>query len=103
MPVRHVVMWSLKQACDAPRFRELLLSCADCVPGVLSFEVGVRDEASQGNVDVVLVSTFVDDAALQAYQQHPRHLAVSAALGPLRVTRQVLDYAVATGPAGAPA
>ncbi len=92
MTIRHVVMWSLHDAADAPRFKALLDSCATLVPGMLQFEVGIRDAALEGNADVVLVSAFSDQAALDAYQNHPQHKATSAQLGPLRKTRQVLDH-----------
>jgi len=90
--IRHVVIWKLKDAADAPRFKALLDSCAGLVPGMLEFEVGIRGEGLEANADVVLVSTFSDPAALEAYQQHPHHKAVSAQLGPLREARSVLDY-----------
>jgi len=88
----HVVMWKLKNPADAPRFKALLDSCADVVPGIRKFEVGIRADHMEANCDVVLVSVFDDAAALQAYQTHPRHKAVIAELGPLREERHVLDY-----------
>ncbi len=90
--IRHIVMWKLKDAADAPRFKELLDSCRALVLGMHEFEVGIRKDGLEANVDVVLVSTFADSASLDAYQNHPHHKAVSAQLGPLRDTRSVLDY-----------
>lgn len=90
--IRHVVIWKLKRAEDAPRFKALLDSCKALVPGIVEFDVGVRWEGLEANADVVLVSTFTDKSALDAYQNHPQHKAVSAELGPLRETRAVLDY-----------
>lgn len=95
--IRHVVMWQLHDPADAPRFKELLDSCKNLVPGMIEFEVGVRRAPLEANVDVVLVSTFADQAALDAYQNHPHHKAVGAELGKLRRGRHVLDYAVAGG------
>ena len=93
--IRHVVIWTLKDAGDAPRVKALLDSCAALVPGTLGFEVGLRSEGLDANADVVLVSTFADKAALDAYQNHPEHKAVSAQLGPLRASRSVIDFVVA--------
>ncbi|MEN9544683.1 MAG: hypothetical protein RLZZ598_1516 [Pseudomonadota bacterium] len=87
-----MVMWRLKTAADAPRFKALLDSCAHLVPGMLEFEVGIRAEGLEANVDVVLVSRFADAAALDAYQQHPHHRRVGAELGALRLDRHVLDF-----------
>ena len=92
--VRHIVMWSLHDPADAPRFKAELDSCRGLVPGMLSFEVALRPEAEglEASADVLLDSTFADAAALRAYQDHPHHKAVSARIGPLRKTRSVFDY-----------
>jgi quinol monooxygenase YgiN len=90
--IRHLVMWTLKDAADAPRFKAELDSCIGLVPGMRTFEVRLRSEGLEANVDVLLDSTFVDAGALDAYQNHPHHKAVSARIGPLRHTRHVMDY-----------
>lgn len=90
--IRHIVIWGLHKAEDAPRFKELLDSCKAVVPGIEEFEVGIRTEGLEANADVVLVSTFKDAATLAAYQAHPHHQAVLKQLGPLRETRHVVDY-----------
>ena len=90
--IHHVVIWTLKDPADAPRFKALLDSCSDLVPGMLAFDVGIRTPGLEANADVVLVSAFADAAALDAYQQHPAHQAVAAPLGPLRSDRRVVDY-----------
>jgi quinol monooxygenase YgiN len=92
--IDHIVMWRLKNAADAPRFKQLLDSCRELVPGMLRFDVGIRRDGLEANVDVVLVSRFADAAALDAYQQHPHHQAVGAELGPMRIDRHVLDFDV---------
>ena len=92
--IDHIVMWRLKSAADAPRFKQLLDSCRDLVPGMHRFDVGIRQDGLEANVDVVLVSRFADAAALDAYQQHPHHKAVGAELGPMRLDRHVLDFDV---------
>ncbi|MGA0611020.1 Dabb family protein [Caldimonas sp. KR1-144] len=92
--IEHIVMWRLKNAADAPRFKALLDSCRDLVPGMLRFDVGIRREGLEANVDVVLVSRFADAAALDAYQHHPHHKAVGAELGAMRQDRHVLDFDV---------
>ena len=90
--IHHIVLWTLKNPADAARFKALLDSCAAVVPGILAFEVGIRSEGLEANVDVVLVSVFADAAALDAYQKHPHHLGVAAELGGLRAERHVLDF-----------
>ena len=82
--IRHIVIWSLHQPTDAPRFKALLDSCRAIVPGIVEFEVGIRTEGLEANADVVLVSTFENQAVLDAYQVHPHHKDVLAQLGPLK-------------------
>ena len=94
--IRHVVMWKLIDPADAPRFKQLLDTCIGLVPGMIEFEVGIRSTGLDANVDVLLVSSFVDAAALDAYQNHPHHKAVSSQLGPLRESRSVLDHEIVT-------
>lgn len=90
--IRHVVIWTLKDPADAPRFQALLDSCRGLVDGMIEFDTGIRSEGLEANADVLLVSVFRDGAALDAYLQHPHHKAVAAQLGPLRASRCVLDH-----------
>jgi quinol monooxygenase YgiN len=92
--IRHVVMWKLLDAANAQHFKELLNTCAGLVPGMLEFSVSTKEPGLEANVDVMLNSLFADAAALDAYQTHPHHKAISAQLGPLRETRSVLDHEV---------
>lgn len=95
--IHHVVVWTLKNPADQARFIALLETCRGIVPGMRQFTLGGRADPQpagmEGNVDVVLVSQFDSVASLQAYQVHPQHRAVVAQIGPLRTTRQVLDWA----------
>lgn len=93
--IRHVVMWKLIDVGKSAHFKALLDSCAGLVPGMLEFEVSTRALGLEANVDVMLNALFTDAAAVDAYQNHSHHKAVSAQLGPLRETRNVLDHVVA--------
>lgn len=90
--IHHVVIWTLHDSADAPRFKALLDGCANLVAGMSGFEVGIRTQGLEANADVVLISNFTDAAALDAYQNHPQHRAVAAQLGPLRSERRVVDF-----------
>ena len=92
--IKHVVMWKLKNAADAPYFKAQLDTCIDLVPGMRRFEVATRTPELDANCDVVLYSEFEDAAALAAYQNHPHHQQISTGLGALRDTRSVLDYEI---------
>jgi quinol monooxygenase YgiN len=99
--IRHIVMWNLVDATSAARFKAQLDTCRRLVPGIVEWEVGIRQPGLDASVDVVLVSTFADRAALDAYQNHPHHKAVSALIGPWRRTREVLDYDITAARAAA--
>ena len=90
--IKHIVMWKLKNPNDAAAFKARLDTCQGLVPGMRQFEVGVRAPGLEANCDVVLCSAFDDEAALQAYLEHPTHVEVSGFLGSLREARSVLDY-----------
>jgi quinol monooxygenase YgiN len=92
--VKHIVLWTLKNAADAPHFKAQLDSCRQLVPGMLAFEVAIRTAELEANCDVVLYSVFESSAALAAYQNHPHHQHLSSGLGALRETRSVLDYEI---------
>ncbi len=99
--IRHIVLWTLNNPADAPRFKALLDSCTRLVPGIVEFDVGIREVGLEANVDVVLVSTFTNAQQLEAYQNHPQHKAVAAELGTMRSGRHVLDHAIEPGKAAA--
>ncbi len=90
--LRHIVMFKLNQSEDAPKVKALLDSCQNLVPGMHEFDVGIKTDGLDASADVVLVSTFVDAAALAAYQPHPHHQGVVAQIREMASWRQVLDY-----------
>ena len=90
--IKHIVMWTLKNPADIPKMKQLLESCQAVVPGIAAFEVGVRSEGLEANADVVLYSAFESKEVLDAYQDHPDHMAVKAQVKPLCSSRTVVDY-----------
>jgi quinol monooxygenase YgiN len=94
-------MWQLKdfaegadKAANAVKLKQLLDSCADIVPGILKFETAVAAPDLEATYDVVLYSEFESKAALDAYQEHPQHVAVKPFIGAVRQARQCMDYEV---------
>jgi quinol monooxygenase YgiN len=95
----HIVMWKLKdhsegagKAANAAKMKELLNACANIVPGMLRFEVGVAQPGLEATYDVVLYSEFESKEALDAYQQHPQHAALKPFMTAIREARQCMDY-----------
>ena len=99
--IRHIVMWKLRGATPAEkqanidRLRASFHSLRGRVPGLLRLEVGADTSGVDYACDVVLVSDFESQAALDAYASHPEHLRVKSELGDMRMARHQVDYPVA--------
>ena len=65
------------------------------VPGTLAFEVALAEPGYECTYDVVLYSVFESAAALDAYQNHPQHVALKPFVAAVRSERQCMDYHVA--------
>jgi hypothetical protein len=99
--LKHIVMWKLKDAAEgadkatnARLMKEKLDGCAHIVPGILKFEVVLAQPGLEATYDVVLYSEFADKAALDAYADHPEHVALKGFIGAVRSERQCMDYIV---------
>ncbi|MBC7857806.1 MAG: Dabb family protein [Burkholderiaceae bacterium] len=99
--IKHIVFWKLKdqaegadRAANALKMKALLDSCADLVPGIVKFEAALAQPGLEATYDVVLYSEFADRAALDAYQEHPSHVAIKPFIGAVREARQCMDYEV---------
>ncbi len=99
--IKHIVFWKLKdqaegadKAANALKMKAMLDACADLVPGILKFETVLAQPGLEATYDVVLYSEFASKAALDAYQEHPRHVALKPFIGAVREARQCMDYEV---------
>jgi Stress responsive A/B Barrel Domain len=99
--IKHIVMWKLKEhaegadkAANAHKMKALLDACADLVPGTARFEVVLAQPGLEATYDIVLYSEFTSKAALDAYQEHPQHVAVKPFIGAVREARQCMDYEI---------
>jgi quinol monooxygenase YgiN len=98
--IRHIVMWNVRGAtpeekrANIERLQASFHSLRGRVPGLLRLEVGVDTSRVDYACDVVLVSDFESQAALDAYASHPEHLRVKAEVGDMRTQRHQVDYAV---------
>jgi len=99
--IKHIVMWKLKgqaegadRATNAARMKTMLDACAGLVPGILRLEAVLAQPGLEATYDVLLYSEFADRAALDAYQQHPDHVALKPFFGAVREARQCMDYEV---------
>ena len=99
--VKHVILWQLKDEFSAEEkaniragIKEGLEGLAGQIPGLTEIKVQTEMLASS-NVDVMLDSTFVDEAALKGYAVHPAHVEVAdTKVRPYTKTRACIDYEV---------
>ncbi|MCA1326565.1 Dabb family protein [Herbaspirillum sp. alder98] len=99
--IKHIVMWKLKdqaegadRATNMQKMKVLLDGCAGIVPGILKFEAVLAQPGLEATYDVVLYSEFESRAALDAYQDHPEHVAIKPFIGAVREARQCMDYEI---------
>lgn len=99
--LKHIVMWKLKEhaegadkAANAAKMKALLDACSNLVPGILRFETAVAQPGLEATYDVVLYSEFASKAVLDAYQEHPQHVALKPFFGAVREARQCMDYEI---------
>ncbi|WP_211451219.1 Dabb family protein [Collimonas antrihumi] len=97
--LKHLVFWKLKEhaegadkASNAVQMKAMLDGCAGIVPGMLKFEVAIAQPGLEATYDVVLNAEFTSQAALDAYQNHPTHVAIKPFFGAVREARQCMDY-----------
>ena len=99
--LKHIVIWKLKERAEgadrvvnAAKMKALLDACKDIVPGMLKFEVVLAQPGLEATYDVLLYSEFADKAALDAYQEHPQHVALKPFVMAVREARQCMDYEI---------
>ena len=77
----HIVAWKYKET-TSPEKRDEHLSKLRALPGsipeIISFEVGTDILKLERSFHTGLVAKFADRDALDAYTNHPDHLAVAA-------------------------
>jgi hypothetical protein len=99
--LKHIVMWQIKdqaegagKAANALKMKALLDDCAAIVPGILKFETAVAQPGLEATYDVVLYAEFASRSDLDAYQAHPRHVALKPFFSAVRQGRQCMDYEI---------
>ena len=96
--IHHIVMWSLKgsteseKALNIAKLRDAFDSIRGKIPGMTHMQIGVDSSRVEYACDVVLVSAFESQKALDAYALHPEHLRVKDELAGVRVARHQVDF-----------
>ena len=99
--VKHVILWQLKdELSEAEKtavkadIKAGLEELAGQIPGLVEIKVQTEGLASS-NADLMLDSSFKDEASLKGYAVHPAHVAVAdGVVRPNTKLRVCLDYEV---------
>lgn len=99
--VKHIILWQLKdELSDADKtaakaeIKSKLEALAGIIPGLLEIHVNITPLPSS-NADLMLDTTFTDEAALKGYAVHPDHVAVASGIVAPRVKARVcMDFEV---------
>lgn len=99
--VKHIILWQLKDALSADEkikvkadIKAGLEGLAGQIPGLKEIKVQTEGLASS-NADLMLDSSFEDEASLKGYAVHPAHVAVAdGAVRPFTKNRVCLDYEI---------
>jgi hypothetical protein len=97
--VKHIILWQLKDELDEAQKAAV---CAEIkkgleglqgeIPGLLEIRVQTEKLASS-NADLMLDSSFTDEAALKGYAVHPKHVAVAdGVVRPNTKSRICIDF-----------
>lgn len=99
--VKHVILWTLKNEYSDEQKKEIkkdiksgLEGLNGKIPGLVDIKVNI-DGLDSSNADLMLDSTFEDEASLKGYAVHPEHVAVAdGKVRPYTAIRSCLDYMV---------
>ena len=97
--VKHVILWTLKdefsdaQKADIKKgIKEGLEGLKGKIPGMIDIKVNI-DPLASSNCDLMLDSSFEDEASLKGYAVHPAHVAVAdGKVRPFTASRVCMDY-----------
>ncbi|MDO4334043.1 MAG: Dabb family protein [Eubacteriales bacterium] len=97
--VKHIILWQLKDEFSEEEkkaikadVKEGLESLSGKIPGLLDIRVQIEGLASS-NADMMLDSSFADEASLKGYAVHPEHVKVAdSKVRPFTKSRSCLDF-----------
>ena len=97
--IKHVVMWKFHDQAEGKSreenmafIRAKLTALKPVISQLLSMEIGSDTGVGRDTYDMVLITTFENTDALEAYQQHPEHKKVSEYVAKVRKARACVDF-----------
>lgn len=98
--VKHIILWTLKDYSEEEKInikkgiKENLEGLKGKIDGLCDIKVYTNGLASS-NADLMLDSSFKDEASLKAYAVHPDHVYVADTfVRPYTATRSCLDFEI---------
>lgn len=97
--VKHIILWQLKDELSEQESVKVkaeikagLEALGGVIPGLLDIRVEINPLPSS-NADIMLDTSFADEASLKGYAVHPAHVAVAdGKVRPFTKTRICMDY-----------
>ncbi len=98
--VRHLVLWKYKEGLTEEEKDNLVLEAKfklealkEVIPGILSLKVITKTlPTGSDNCDFMLDSTFINQEALDFYQNHEEHLKAASFVRSIVGSRICVDY-----------
>ncbi len=91
----HIVMFQFKEENkegNLVQVKAMLEALPSKIDTLNSMEVGIDISQSERSFDLVLISTFENQDALNAYAVHPAHLEVVSVIKEVTTLSKVVDY-----------
>lgn len=96
--IKHIVMWKIVDQHEQMNKQQLLekmkrdlLALPQDIQEIIQFDVDINIITSPAHFDISLFSTFASLEALEAYQVHPKHVAVGQFIKAIATDRAVID------------
>lgn len=95
--VKHIILWKLKSDIAEPNkvkaeIKAGLEGLKGVIPGLIDIKV-VTDGLASSNVDLMLDSSFENEAALKNYAINPAHVAIAnGKVRPFTASRACFDF-----------
>lgn len=92
--IRHVVCHKYTDKAQAEKIKPMLLSLMGQVPSLRAIEVGTDVLGSKRSYHLVTICTFDDLAGLEAYKDHPAHVAVREYIHSVLESSVAVDFEI---------
>lgn len=94
--IRHIVMFRLKESPEkeknAQELKEAIEALENIISEVKSIEIGLNINTKPAAYDLVLISDFENEEALDRYRVHPEHQKVLELIARINKEIAVVDY-----------